>query len=331
MVAVYKIDNFWQDLDEDDYDGHIDPIALYMVEIGRSPLLTFEQEQTIFAEIEACRSLIAYVREKVRAEDIAPDVRRKLVRQQAAAQKKLDASVDRVVRANLRLVVSVVKRYRGSVHFADLINEGNVGLLKAVEKFEYRRGHKFSTYATWWIRQAATRLNADQSRTIRVPVHFHDESRRFFSLKNQLVGELGREPTDQEIYIASGDKYTREKIRDFNMLGHQLTRLDDPIRQRDTEEDTTIGDLTPDDETDITQEVFRGEQAAVIEHLLATLTVREQKVICLRFGIPDGRSHTLEEVGNKFDLTRERIRQIEVTALKKLRHPRRSRKLREVA
>lgn len=269
-----------------------DPIREYLKEIGSIPLLTQEQEQ---------------------------DLAKRKSEGDAEAGKKL-------VEANLRLVVSIAKRYVGrGMLFLDLIQEGNLGLIKAVEKFDYHKGFKFSTYATWWIRQAITRAIADQARTIRIPVHMVETINKLIRVSRQLLQELGREPTPEE--IAAELDMPVERVREILKISQEPVSLETPIGE---EEDSHLGDFIQDDNVPVPAEA--AAQTLLKEQLdevLDTLTEREQKVLRLRFGMDDGRARTLEEVGKEFDVTRERIRQIEAKALRKLRHPSRSRKLRD--
>ena len=269
-----------------------DPVRMYLKEIGKVPLLTAEEEIELAKRME-------------------------LGDQEA---KK------RLAEANLRLVVSIAKRYVGrGMLFLDLIQEGNLGLIKAVEKFDYRKGYKFSTYATWWIRQAITRAIADQARTIRIPVHMVETINKLIRVSRQLLQELGREPTPEE--IAEEMNMPVDRVREILKISQEPVSLETPIGE---EEDSHLGDFIQDDNVPVPAEA--AAQTLLKEQLdevLDTLTEREQKVLRLRFGMNDGRARTLEEVGKEFDVTRERIRQIEAKALRKLRHPSRSRKLRD--
>ena len=269
-----------------------DPVRMYLKEIGKVPLLSAEEEIELAKRME-------------------------LGDQEA---KK------RLAEANLRLVVSIAKRYVGrGMLFLDLIQEGNLGLIKAVEKFDYRKGYKFSTYATWWIRQAITRAIADQARTIRIPVHMLETINKLIRVSRQLLQELGREPTPEE--IAAEMNMPVERVREILKISQEPVSLETPIGE---EEDSHLGDFIQDDNVPVPADAaaftLLKEQ---LEEVLGTLTEREQKVLTLRFGLEDGRARTLEEVGREFNVTRERIRQIEAKALRKLRHPSRSRKLKD--
>lgn len=272
--------------------GIDDPVRMYLKEIGRIPLLTAEEE------VELAK----------RMEQGDEEAKRKLAE------------------ANLRLVVSIAKRYVGrGMLFLDLIQEGNLGLIKAVEKFDYRKGYKFSTYATWWIRQAITRAIADQARTIRIPVHMVETINKLIRVSRQLLQEYGREPTPEEIAKEMG--LPEERVREIMKIAQEPVSLETPIGE---EEDSHLGDFIEDEDAPAPAEkasfTLLKEQ---LEEVLDTLTEREEKVLRLRFGLDDGRSRTLEEVGKEFNVTRERIRQIEAKALRKLRHPSRSKKLKD--
>lgn len=269
-----------------------DPVRMYLKEIGKVPLLSAEEEIELAKRMEN------------------GDVEAK----------------NRLAEANLRLVVSIAKRYVGrGMLFLDLIQEGNLGLIKAVDKFDFRKGFKFSTYATWWIRQAITRAIADQARTIRIPVHMVETINKLLRVSRQLLQELGREPTPEE--IAKEMDIPVERVREIQKISQEPVSLETPIGE---EEDSHLGDFIQDDNVPVPAEAaaFTLLKEQLVE-VLGTLTEREQKVLCLRFGLEDGRARTLEEVGKEFDVTRERIRQIEAKALRKLRHPSRSRKLKD--
>ncbi len=269
-----------------------DPVRMYLKEIGKVPLLSAEEEIELAKRME-------------------------LGDQEA---KK------RLAEANLRLVVSIAKRYVGrGMLFLDLIQEGNLGLIKAVEKFDYRKGYKFSTYATWWIRQAITRAIADQARTIRIPVHMVETINKLIRVSRQLLQELGREPSPEE--IADEMNMPVERVREILKISQEPVSLETPIGE---EEDSHLGDFIQDDNVPVPADAaaFTLLKEQLVE-VLGTLTEREQKVLRLRFGLDDGRARTLEEVGKEFNVTRERIRQIEAKALRKLRHPSRSRKLKD--
>lgn len=269
-----------------------DPVRMYLKEIGKVPLLSGLEE------VELAKLM----------------------------QEGDDEAKKRLAEANLRLVVSIAKRYVGrGMLFLDLIQEGNLGLIKAVEKFDYTKGFKFSTYATWWIRQAITRAIADQARTIRIPVHMVETINKLIRIKRQLLQELGRDPSPEEIALEM--EMEADKVREILKIAQEPVSLETPIGE---EEDSHLGDFIPDDEvqapSDVATFTLLREQ---LSNVLHTLTDREQKVLRLRFGLDDGRARTLEEVGKEFDVTRERIRQIEAKALRKLRHPSRSKKLKD--
>lgn len=272
--------------------GIDDPVRMYLKEIGRVPLLTAEEEIELALKMEAGD----------------------------------ESAKRRLAEANLRLVVSIAKRYVGrGMLFLDLIQEGNLGLIKAVEKFDYRKGFKFSTYATWWIRQAITRAIADQARTIRIPVHMVETINKLIRVNRQLLQELGRDPTPEE--TAKVMDIPEERVREIMKIAQEPVSLETPIGE---EEDSHLGDFIPDEDAPAPSEaasfILLKEQ---LEEVLETLTPREEKVLRLRFGLDDGRTRTLEEVGQEFGVTRERIRQIEAKALRKLRHPSRSKKLKD--
>jgi len=296
-----------------------DSISLYLKEIGRIPLLTAEQEVSLAKRMEAGRNA---KRRLAKERELDLDERQKLreiVRDGKAAKEHL-------IKANSRLVVSVAKKYVGrGVPFLDLIQEGNIGLIRAVKKFDYRRGYKFSTYATWWIRQAVTRAIADQGRTIRVPVHMYEQINRLARVSRQLVQELGRDPTTEEIAAELG--VSPKKVERTIKVSRRPLSLEMPVGD---EGDSFLGDFIEDNETPpptdrASQQLLREQ----IDEIFASLTPREVRILQLRFGLVDGYSYTLEEVGKKFGVTRERIRQIEAQALGRLRHPSRSRKLRD--
>ena len=273
-----------------------DPVRMYLKEIGRVPLLDAEREKYLAEIMATCEDEVE--RQKAKNE---------------------------LIEANLRLVVSIAKRYVGKgMFFLDLIQEGNLGLMKAVDKFDYQKGYKFSTYATWWIRQAITRAIADQARTIRIPVHMVETIHKVSRYSRQMLQELGREATADEIGEKMG--MSAEKVREIMKIAQDPVSLETPIGE---EEDSHLGDFIPDDDTPAPAEAASASiLREVIERELHTLTPREEHVIKLRFGLYDGRTRTLEEVGKEFDITRERIRQIEAKALRKLRHPSRARHLR---
>jgi RNA polymerase primary sigma factor len=296
-----------------------DSISLYLKEIGRIPLLTAEQEVSLAKRMEAGRNA---KRRLSRDGNLEREERREL----ADLVKDGQAAQEHLIKANSRLVVSVAKKYVGrGVPFLDLIQEGNIGLIRAVKKFDYRRGYKFSTYATWWIRQAVTRAIADQGRTIRVPVHMYEQINRLARVSRQLVQELGRDPTVEEIAEELG--VSSKKVERTIKVSQRPLSLEMPVGEED---DSFLGDFIEDSDapspTDqASQQLLRDQ----IEDIFVSLTPREVRILQLRFGLVDGYSYTLEEVGKKFGVTRERIRQIEAQALGRLRHPSRSRKLRD--
>lgn len=308
-----------------------DPVRMYLKEIGKVPLLSADEEIELAQKMEAgsvavekiplLKERLAETGDEQEKEEIQAEIK--------ALQLEVDRGSDakkRLAEANLRLVVSIAKRYVGrGMLFLDLIQEGNLGLIKAVEKFDYRKGYKFSTYATWWIRQAITRAIADQARTIRIPVHMVETINKLIRVSRQLLQELGREPTPEE--IAEEMKMPVERVREILKILQEPVSLETPIGE---EEDSHLGDFIKDDNVPVPADAatftLLKEQ---LEEVLGTLTEREQKVLTLRFGLEDGRARTLEEVGKEFNVTRERIRQIEAKALRKLRHPSRSRKLKD--
>lgn len=308
-----------------------DPVRMYLKEIGKVPLLSADEEIELAQKMEAgsvavekiplLKERLAETGDEQEKEEIQAEIK--------ALQLDVDRGSDakkRLAEANLRLVVSIAKRYVGrGMLFLDLIQEGNLGLIKAVEKFDYRKGYKFSTYATWWIRQAITRAIADQARTIRIPVHMVETINKLIRVSRQLLQELRREPTPEE--IAEEMKMPVERVREILKISQEPVSLETPIGE---EEDSHLGDFIKDDNVPVPADAatftLLKEQ---LEEVLGTLTEREQKVLTLRFGLEDGRARTLEEVGKEFNVTRERIRQIEAKALRKLRHPSRSRKLKD--
>ena len=297
-----------------------DPVRMYLKEIGKVPLLSADEEIALAQKMEAGDMAKTQLDEDEGSLDEAQKKElQALVKQGDYAKKKL-------AEANLRLVVSIAKRYVGrGMLFLDLIQEGNLGLIKAVEKFDYRKGYKFSTYATWWIRQAITRPIADQARTIRIPVHMVETINKLIRVSRQLLQELGREPSPEE--IAKEMNMPVERVREILKISQEPVSLETPIGE---EEDSHLGDFIQDDHVPVPADAatftLLKEQ---LSEVLGTLTEREQKVLRLRFGLDDGRARTLEEVGKEFNVTRERIRQIEAKALRKLRHPSRSRKLKD--
>ena len=308
-----------------------DPVRMYLKEIGKVPLLNADQEIVLAQDMEngmlAERVLKAQDRDAL---DLKDDEKALIEgKSDAELQELIDLGNDaknKLAEANLRLVVSIAKRYVGrGMLFLDLIQEGNLGLIKAVEKFDFRKGFKFSTYATWWIRQAITRAIADQARTIRIPVHMVETINKLIRVSRQLLQELGREPLPEE--IAQAMNMPVERVREILKISQEPVSLETPIGE---EEDSHLGDFIQDDNVPVPADAaaFTLLKEQLVE-VLGTLTEREQKVLRLRFGLDDGRARTLEEVGKEFNVTRERIRQIEAKALRKLRHPSRSRKLKD--
>ncbi len=307
-----------------------DPVRMYLKEIGKVPLLSADEEIELAQNMEDG----AVATEKInvlkgRLDGASEEEKAEIKEEIKTLQRDVDKGADakkRIAEANLRLVVSIAKRYVGrGMLFLDLIQEGNLGLIKAVEKFDYKKGYKFSTYATWWIRQAITRAIADQARTIRIPVHMVETINKLIRVSRQLLQELGREPSPEE--IAKEMNMPVERVREILKISQEPVSLETPIGE---EEDSHLGDFIKDDNVPVPADAaaftLLKEQ---LEEVLGTLTEREQKVLTLRFGLEDGRARTLEEVGKEFNVTRERIRQIEAKALRKLRHPSRSRKLKD--
>jgi len=307
-----------------------DPVRMYLKEIGKVPLLSADEEIELAQNMEDG----AVATEKInvlkgRLDGASEEEKAEIKEEIKTLQRDVDKGADakkRLAEANLRLVVSIAKRYVGrGMLFLDLIQEGNLGLIKAVEKFDYKKGYKFSTYATWWIRQAITRAIADQARTIRIPVHMVETINKLIRVSRQLLQELGREPSPEE--IAKEMNMPVERVREILKISQEPVSLETPIGE---EEDSHLGDFIKDDNVPVPADAaaftLLKEQ---LEEVLGTLTEREQKVLTLRFGLEDGRARTLEEVGKEFNVTRERIRQIEAKALRKLRNPSRSRKLKD--
>ena len=300
-----------------------DPVRMYLKEIGRVPLLNADEEVVLATAMSAGRAAQERIDEAAENGETIPDEElaqlKKDIKEGSKAKQKL-------AEANLRLVVSIAKRYVGrGMLFLDLIQEGNLGLIKAVEKFDYTKGYKFSTYATWWIRQAITRAIADQARTIRIPVHMVETINKVIRVSRQLLQELGHDPSPEE--IAEEMNMPVDKVREILKIAQEPVSLETPIGE---EEDSHLGDFIPDEGASEPSEAasytLLKEQLVSV---LSTLTPREEKVLKLRFGLEDGRTRTLEEVGKEFNVTRERIRQIEAKALRKLRHPSRSKKLKD--
>ena len=300
-----------------------DPVRMYLKEIGKVDLLTPEQEVDLAQRMGAGAAAVEQLAElEDTGEEIPDEVRKELNR----AVQSGERAKQQLAEANLRLVVSIAKRYVGrGMLFLDLIQEGNLGLIKAVEKFDYTKGYKFSTYATWWIRQAITRAIADQARTIRIPVHMVETINKVIRVNRQLLQELGHDPSPDE--IADEMNMPVDKVREILKIAQEPVSLETPIGE---EEDSHLGDFIPDEGASEPSEAasFTLLKEQLVD-VLSTLTPREEKVLKLRFGIEDGRTRTLEEVGKEFNVTRERIRQIEAKALRKLRHPSRSKKLRD--
>lgn len=321
-----KLSEVFDDDDDDDSTFDLsgvssdDTVGLYLKEMARVPLLSTEEEVALAKRLEAgneARAELTLLDDQVSEEE---------GRGLEAKVEDGKAARDHLIKANTRLVVSIAKKYMGrGVHFLDLIQEGNLGLMKAVEKFDYTRGYRFSTYATWWIRQTITRAIADQGRTIRVPVHMSDRIRRLYKTARQLEQENGRKPTPEE--IAERMDLEPRKVQWMLKVSWRPMSLERPVGE---EEDSELGSFIEDLTTPTpTQSAYQNLLREKVEEVLGTLTAREARILRLRFGLQNGRSYTLEEVGQKFGLTRERIRQIEGKALRRLRHPRRSRQLRD--
>ena len=307
-----------------------DPVRMYLKEIGKVPLLSADEEIELAQNMEDGAVAIEKINVlKGRLDGASEEEKAEIKEEIKTLQRDVDKGADakkRLAEANLRLVVSIAKRYVGrGMLFLDLIQEGNLGLIKAVEKFDYKKGYKFSTYATWWIRQAITRAIADQARTIPIPVHMVETINKLIRVSRQLLQELGREPSPEE--IAKEMSMPVDRVREILKISQEPVSLETPIGE---EEDSHLGDFIKDDNVPVPADAaaftLLKEQ---LEEVLGTLTEREQKVLTLRFGLEDGRARTLEEVGKEFNVTRERIRQIEAKALRKLRHPSRSRKLKD--
>ena len=303
--------------------GIDDPVRMYLKEIGKVPLLSADEEIALATRMNAKNDAEARIKAAEESGETIPE-------EEMAALKKTikdgEKAKQKLAEANLRLVVSIAKRYVGrGMLFLDLIQEGNLGLIKAVEKFDYTKGYKFSTYATWWIRQAITRAIADQARTIRIPVHMVETINKVIRVSRQLLQSLGHDPSPEEISAEMGMPV--DKVREILKIAQEPVSLETPIGE---EEDSHLGDFIPDEGASEPSEAasFTLLQEQLVD-VLSTLTPREEKVLKLRFGIEDGRPRTLEEVGKEFNVTRERIRQIEAKALRKLRHPSRSKKLKD--
>ena len=308
-----------------------DPVRMYLKEIGKVPLLTAEEEIHLAKQMEAGADAAKDIEDLEELLKGTEDQEEKTETEEKIRSLHMTVYIGeeakkRLAEANLRLVVSIAKRYVGrGMLFLDLIQEGNLGLIKAVEKFDFRKGFKFSTYATWWIRQAITRAIADQARTIRIPVHMVETINKLIRVSRQQLQELGRKPTPEE--IAEEMNMSVERVREILKISQEPVSLETPIGE---EEDSHLGDFIQDDNVPVPADAaaFTLLKEQLVE-VLGTLTDREQKVLRLRFGLDDGRARTLEEVGKEFNVTRERIRQIEAKALRKLRHPSRSRKLKD--
>ena len=301
-----------------------DPVRMYLKEIGKIPLLNLDEETELAKDVVIGREA------KEKLDEIEADDQNTVSVEEyedlLQLSEKADDAKDKLVNANLRLVVSIAKRYLGrGLQFLDLIQEGNMGLIKAVDKFDHLKGFKFSTYATWWIRQAITRAVADQARTIRIPVHMVDTINKLVRVQRQLVQELSREPSPEE--VAERMEISVEKVQQIQKIAQEPISLESPVGE---EEDSSLGDFISDPQAlDPYEYTAKMKLREELDAVLATLTEREERVLRLRFGLVDGRQRTLEEVGKEFNVTRERIRQIEAKALRKLKHPSRSRKLKD--
>ncbi|MBC7242995.1 MAG: sigma-70 family RNA polymerase sigma factor [Anaerolineae bacterium] len=321
----FDMDEELEEVEEDEAeleeagDESPDPIRLYLRDMSRTPLLTPEQEEELARRMAEGREAL----ERLASDEHLTEEER---RQLAEKVREGNKARDHLIRANTRLVIQIAKRYRGwGIAFSDLIQEGNLGLMRAADKFDYRRGTRFSTYATWWIRQAITRALSDQGRTIRLPVHIHEEIRRLHNAEELLNDRLGRQPTDEEIAQELGLALSR--VRWLRRIARHTVSLETPIGE---DGDNSLGDFVQDDDTSsptekASQTLLKQEVAKLLEHLKP----REAEIIRLRFGFVDGRSYTLKEVGEKLGITRERVRQIESKALRRLRHPSRSQRVRD--
>ncbi len=316
-----------------------DPVRMYLKEIGKVPLLSADEEIVFAKRMEAGKIASMVLEKQINTKGTKDQLKKEGIKQEdiptikGKSDEELQELIDSgneaknsLAEANLRLVVSIAKRYVGrGMLFLDLIQEGNLGLIKAVEKFDYRKGFKFSTYATWWIRQAITRAIADQARTIRIPVHMVETINKLVRVSRQLLQDLGREPTPEEIAQTMG--ITTERVREIIKIAQEPVSLETPIGE---EGDSHLGDFIQDENVPVPADAAAFSLLQdQLQEVLNTLTPREQKVLRLRFGLDDGRARTLEEVGKEFNVTRERIRQIEAKALRKLRHPSRSKKLKD--